>query len=135
MKKPFEWLDRGLIYGPYYTLCLTPTDYHAALKHLGEDELDAFRKTTHANATTHFLYDKDGKQCAVVTLSDWKTRSGIEIAGLLVHEAVHIFQGWCERVGEHTPGSETEAYSVQWISQQLMWEFVRQTKPARKALR
>ena len=44
-----------------------------------------------------------------------------------MHEAVHIFQRWCDDRGEHTPSHEFQAYSIQWISQELMEEFVRQT--------
>ena len=123
------WLDRGLIYGPYYTLCLTPKDFKAAMKHLGVEEPPPFAKSEHSDATTYFCTGKQAKLCAVVAMGGWHKRTGIEIAGLLVHEAVHIWQEWCSRVGETDPGSETEAYSVQWLSQQLMWEFQRQVKP------
>lgn len=52
----------------------------------------------------------------------------IEIACFLVHEATHVWQEWCERVGEAHPGNEQEAYAIQRISQSLMYEFKRQTE-------
>jgi hypothetical protein len=126
--KPFLWLDRGFVHGPYYTLCLNEKDFKAALKHLKCEAKSPFLKTEHANATTHFLLDPEGKQCAIVCMGTWSDQTGISIAGLLVHEATHIFQEWCEHRGEYNPGREFEAYSIQWLSQQLMWEFERQTK-------
>lgn len=130
--KRFEWLDRGLIYGPYYTLCLNDRDFVAALAHLGIKDQTAFLSRASANATTHFCTDKRGKLCAVVCLGAWQERTGVEIAGLLIHEAVHIFRNWRDSIGEKEPGEEFEAYSIQWLSQQLMWEFDRQTKRGRR---
>lgn len=130
--KPFEWLDRGFVYGPYYTLCLTTKDFHAACAHLklAPKLIPSMMKSSTSGATTSFFNDEEGKQCAIVTLGDWKDKTGIQIAGMLCHEAVHIFQAWCDRVGEVSPSDEFEAWSIQWLSQQLMWEFNRQTQGA-----
>lgn len=46
-------------------------------------------------------------------------RSLIEIHGLLLHEAVHIWQQVRKRMGEREPSTEFEAYSIQTISQDL----------------
>ena len=122
----FEWLDRGFIYGPHYTLCLNEKEFHAALDHLGVVNKPSFLNR-YASATTHFPENQKGKLCAVVCLGDWKEHNGVEIAGLLTHEAVHIFQEWCLRHGEVAPGQEIEAWSIQWLAQNLMWEFARRT--------
>jgi len=61
-------------------------------------------------------------------MRDFEGRNPIEVAGLLVHEAVHVWQEYCHGIGEDTPGSEQEAYGVQAISQELMAEFDRQIK-------
>lgn len=127
--KSFKWLDRGLIYGPYFTLCLTVKDYRAAMAHVDHPDPGPFVLNDHSNATTHTTRDGEDKLCAIVALRNWEKRTGIEIAGLLVHEATHIWQAWCASAGETEPGDETEAYSIQWISQQLMWEFERQVVP------
>lgn len=36
-----------------------------------------------------------------------------EIAGVLAHESMHMWQAICEVSGEHRPGIETEAYMIQ----------------------
>jgi hypothetical protein len=61
-------------------------------------------------------------------MRDFEGRNPIEVAGLLVHEAVHVWQEYCHGIGEATPASEQEAYGIQAISQELMAEFDRQMK-------
>lgn len=56
---------------------------------------------------------------AVVQLGDTSERKLIEIYGLLLHEAVHIWQKVKKLMGEKEPSSEFEAYSIQAIAQDL----------------
>jgi hypothetical protein len=65
-------------------------------------------------------------QVAVIGMRDWQGRNSIEVAGLLVHEAVHVWQEYADRIGERHPGAEQEAYAIQAIAQELMAEFARQ---------
>lgn len=121
-----RWLDRRVAHpGPYLALCLSSEEFHAAMKHLKADDQGA-KWIVSGNATTHLLNDpRDGQPCAVVCVSDWQGRDPIEVAGLIVHEAVHVWQFYAQSIGEGRPGDEQEAYAVQGISQSLMAEFAR----------
>jgi hypothetical protein len=81
-----------------------------------------------AHATTHILTNQKSELVCIVTMQGWEEREPIEVAGLLVHEAVHVWQEYCHRIGEQNPATEQEAYGIQCISQELMAEFVRLTK-------
>lgn len=50
-----------------------------------------------------------------------------QIMGLLLHECVHVWQFFLERIGEDSAGREIEAYSLQEIFQNLLAEYDRQT--------
>jgi hypothetical protein len=124
-----EWLSRDIgAAAPYYTLVLSQEEFDAELKKLKVPLGQTYLSTTHSNATTTFLTSSKGAHCAIVSLGPWKGLSGIQIACLLVHEAVHIWQEYAANIGEHTPGSEQEAYAVQSIAQRLMLEFARRTQ-------
>nr|WP_312824975.1 hypothetical protein [Acinetobacter oleivorans] len=56
---------------------------------------------------------------AVVQLGDTSERNLIEVYGLLLHEAVHVWQKVKKLMGEKEPSSEFEAYSIQAIAQDL----------------
>ena len=45
---------------------------------------------------------------------------GVNIAGILMHEAMHVLQDYLEYIGEQAVGRETQAYAVQAISVRLM---------------
>lgn len=123
--KPYNWLDRRIAKpGPYLALCLTPEELEHAVRGLTKWPLE-FPKW---GARAHMFF-KDGTEdlCVVVTLAEdsQKNHTPIEIAGMLVHEAVHAWQYYAEKMGEATPGSEQEAYAIQAISQELMAEYAR----------
>ncbi len=128
-KQPFKWLDRRIAApGPFLTLCLTEAEFLAAMKHCKIANPPAWIKTAHAHATTHFLNHEDGAAVCVVTLRGYSKRHPVEVAGLLVHEAVHVWQEYIERIGEKHPASEQEAYAIQTVSQELMAEFARRVE-------
>ena len=122
-----RWLDRRIsIPGPYLCLCLSNQEYRAVLKRLKLDSSEPWI-TQNANATTHIRHDVAGL-AAIVCLGSMEGRTEIEVAGLLVHEAVHVWQEWCEHYGERHPAAEQEAYAIQAISQELMAEYARRLK-------
>lgn len=84
-----------------------------------------YLKTKRSNATTHHLMNGSGDVVSVVALGDTSERNPVEVAGLLVHEAVHVWQEYCDSIGETQPGREQEAYAVQAIAQELMAEYAR----------
>ena len=120
-----RWLDRRIARpGPFLCLCLSEAEHSAAIKHLGSKESP--RWVSHgANATAHFHANEDGATVAIVCMDGWAGRDPVEVAGLLIHEAVHIWQEYCRDIGERHPGDEQEAYAVQSIAQELMAEFAR----------
>ena len=126
-----NWLDRRIAApGPYLTLCLTEEEYEQAMAHLQVKHYGPWLSTPQADATAHNLSNPDGNLCCVICISGYRGRSPVEVAGMLVHEAVHVWQEYCDFYGEKAPGREQEAYAVQAIAQELMAEFARRMEAA-----
>jgi hypothetical protein len=120
-----RWLDRRIATpGPYLALCLSQQEFDKAMAHLRIPAGIRFVNDG-AQATMHSATSPSGELVCVVCLSDWQGRNPVEVAGLLVHEAVHAWQEYADRIGEREPGREQEAYAVQSIAQELMAEFAR----------
>lgn len=120
-----NWLDRRVACpGPYLALVLSQAEFDAALKVCGQPSTP-YLCTSRADATTHLLNNAKGESVAIVAMGCVEDRSGVEIAGLLVHEAVHVWQEHCSNIGESRPGAEQEAYGIQGIAQELMAEYAR----------
>ena len=121
-----KWCDRSLWQCRYhFGLCLTEKDFFREMKKMGVPRGEWPRWVSDsANATTHFLNHPDGAKAAIVCMPVNDSFSGVQQAALLVHEAVHIWQEHCDDIGEREPGSESEAYAVQSISQRLMEAYV-----------
>jgi hypothetical protein len=127
-----KWLDRELfVTAQYYTLCTSEKMFRKALKHLKikRKEAPTFIANWHSDATVH-TFENRGNRCvsAVVCLRNFENKSAVAIAGILVHEAVHVWQETRDYFGETSPSRELEAYAIQNIAQRLMSEFERQTK-------
>jgi hypothetical protein len=121
-----KWLDRRIAApGPYLCLVLSEEAYKAAMAHCRIERPDPWVDAP-AHARTYMLENPEMGQVAVIGMRDWQGRSSIEVAGLLVHEAVHVWQEYADRIGERHPGAEQEAYAIQAIAQELMAEFARQ---------
>lgn len=118
-----KWLNRDLIVGPYLVLCTTEADFHRVMKHCkvprgnwGPWVSDG------ADARTHELINPDGGHVAVVCIRV-TGQEPCQIAAMLVHEAVHVWQFHRDRIGERSPSMEFEAYSIQAISQRLFYAY------------
>ena len=121
----YKWLNRRVAkQGPFLTLVLSEQELRHALRNMTKEYV-AF-PTSGANCTT-LIHDKTHELCAVVSVSkhSQETCNAIEMAGLLVHEAVHVWQRYAEHMGETHPAEEQEAYAIQGISQELMMEYAR----------
>jgi hypothetical protein len=119
-----QWIDRELIRNPLYiALCKTEDAFHRELRRLGiaKPEWPTFLKNEHADATVHHLvHAKTKRQLAIVCINKRAGRLRVEVDGLLVHEAVHIWQEIRDRIGERDPSPEFEAYAIQGIAQNLI---------------
>lgn len=120
------WLERDLIVGPYLVLCTTEAEFHKVLRHCKVPQHQwAQWIGENADATTHELTNTNGGHICVVCLRAAAKHSGIQVAAMLVHEAVHVWQNHCERIGERNPSCEFEAYAVQSVAQRLMDAYAR----------
>lgn len=129
-KSDVIWCDRG--WQPvYFGFCPDEAAWKRAVKRLG---CSGEQYPTEAGRCTSF--EKDGKLCILVTVADGteKHHSQIEVTGLLVHEATHVWQYVRDHMGEKEPSVEFEAYAMQAIFQGLMsgWEQTRGKKRARR---
>lgn len=122
-------LDRWLMYMPVaYGLCTSEAEYERELKRIKAVRVNPFLNK-HAGATTHF-FDRDDapglvdcELLAIVCIHHRKDMDPIRVAALLCHEAVHIFQWCCAQIGEKEPSDEFQAYSIQWVAQELMFAY------------
>lgn len=122
------WCERNLIRSAFYGLCLTEAAFQRELRRLKVKREDWPRFVSEGgHATTHY-FDKAGSRVVIVCLGEHKTRKPVEVYGLLVHEAVHIWQGECEAMRETSPGGEIEAYAIQSVSQNLINAYLNATK-------
>jgi hypothetical protein len=126
MAKPerTRWLDRRVAApGSFLALCLDEAAFRVTCKHLRlKTAPPDFIANAWSDASTHYF--DGGHGCTVIVcIRDWQGRNPIEVAGLLIHEAVHVWQEYARRIGEREPGVEQEAYAVQAIAQELMAEF------------
>jgi hypothetical protein len=118
--KKINWLDRDALPPlPYLTLCLSKKEYTAVCRHLNlKNPLDWLNAG--ADATLHTV-ENAGKRTCIVCIKINPARSIEQVFSLLVHEAVHVWQGYRDdMIREHNPSSELEAYVIQGISQSLM---------------
>jgi hypothetical protein len=116
MAKKIKWLRRELLCGPYLCLVRDEAEWKAAFKQLGRCD-EHFPKSSGQCVT---LTNASGQLCAIVLIQNTEDKTPIEIAGLIVHEAVHVVQGYLAHIGESEIGQETEAYAIQIVAQRLM---------------
>jgi len=118
--KSFWYNKAGLFTCPYrFTLCLNEKQFHMELKkaNLPISEWCRFMTNKDATAESHIFEEFE---TIIVCMRYKKNLDNIQIACLLVHEAVHIWRHTCMKLGESSPAIEQEAYGIQRLSQHLM---------------
>ena len=123
------WCSTELILSPVkYSLCTTEKLFHKELRRLGcpRNTWPKFTSNDWSGAAAHSFVSDSGKISVIVCIRPRSEHTGIQIASLLVHEAVHIWQEIRAVIGEKEPSSEFEAYSIQMISQNLMEQYANQ---------
>lgn len=128
-----KWLDRSLLLTPYYALCTSEKILQTELKRMKVSD-KTIGLNNGAGATTNFLYNNRNDRVAIVCLYDHSLDKE-QIYSLLAHEAVHIFQEMASIMNESSPSIEFQAWGIQKISQELFYEYERQTKKNKKIKR
>lgn len=93
-------------------------------KHIGFSKKQAeelISMPSGANATANFICNDDGSDLIIVVYLPYSDIDVLFQQSLIVHEAVHIWQELKKRMNEKEPSSEFEAYSIQRISQDLLY--------------
>lgn len=129
---PLNYLSRSLMDGPHLALCKSEKEFLSEMKRLNIKDHGVWLLTG-TDACTHSFFSK-GRLVCLITIDMVYARkySKIEIAGLLCHEAVHVWQRFKEHIHERDPSREQEAYAIQNIAQNLMEEFYRNPKPLKR---
>jgi hypothetical protein len=118
-----KWIDRDIITSPYSIgLCQSEKSFLKELKRLKmPNKLVPDWIPEDKDAMVHYLEGKGkGEKCCIVCVRERKDTTPNEVIGLLIHEAVHIWQWLTEEMNEKTPSTEFEAYAIQGIAQKLI---------------
>jgi hypothetical protein len=116
-----KWLNKTLIEGDHLCTCFTEQEYYRLLKSLKVPIAEWDRwLLPESLATTHYFDTPKGSRVSIVCIPIKPEADGIDVATLLVHEAVHVVQEYFRYIGEDNPGSEIEAYAIQNVSAALM---------------
>lgn len=126
-----KWLERDMVPGPHLALALCETDFLKAVRHMRvpREKWPAWLADD-SNGCVHTFHNPSGALACVVSMRVNAELSGIEVAAVLVHEAVHVFQQWCNHHEERAPSREFEAYSIESIAQRLMEAYAKQSAAA-----
>jgi hypothetical protein len=119
-----EWTVVPMCFLPLKLLvCVNESEYKAVMKKLDVSNYAPWLGVK-ARATVHKLDAPDNDFCCIVCIRTREHHTPIDTAGVLVHEAMHIWQWYCDVHGEDSPASEQEAYAMQRIVQTLMELYV-----------
>lgn len=115
MKTFIHYLDPGPL--PAY-IGFAPDEkaFRREMKRLGVENIPPF---TRSDGTTHLLR-KDGILTCIVCVRKREDLERESLIGILVHEAVHVWQAIRDNMNEEAPSPEFEAYTVQHIAQWLV---------------
>lgn len=116
-----KWLNPTLLTCDHVGICFNDRDFQRELRRMKVPSHNwGSWLTEGALATTHHLTSEKGSRASIVCTPIRPEWEGVEVATLLVHEAVHVVQEYFDWIGESQVGKETQAYAIQSVSAQLM---------------
>lgn len=122
-KSSSVWCQRGLFQGGYLGFVTSQKEFEQALADIKMVGYSDAYVPNGWPACTHSFENVDGSIACIVGLNMELAakQDPIDVAALLVHEAVHVFQQNESAAGKMGCfGTEGEAYAIQNISTQLM---------------
>lgn len=130
------WLSRATFSAVPYTLVTSEAMLRDVLKdmdypHPEREHMFGGNKDARAMCSWWGV-DADWKAIVQIDGTNPDNHSPIDIAGALVHEAVHIWQRTMQVAGEDSPSKEFMAYGIEFISENLMREYSRQVFGSKK---
>lgn len=124
------WINRGW-QTAYIGFCPSATAWKRAMKRLGCPN-EPYPQSA-GRCSTFEKKGGIGGLTIIVSLGPAAEHANdTEIAGLIVHEATHVWQFVREHMGEKHPSVEFEAYSMQAIFQGLYDAYLDTKTPAQK---
>lgn len=104
----------------HFAACLCPEEFDAELRRIQCLANPPFTNGT--PATAHFFDCANGDVRILVCfdVEEMSDMTGIEVAALLAHEAVHVMQQCRDWMKETEPGQEWEAFTVQHVALKFM---------------
>lgn len=131
-----RWADSCILNSQlHYTVCTTERMFRQEMRNMGYSK--EMIRDTHWLAGAGGCVRKfdnaadDGRDILLVCLKPIPDNPA-QMVGLIVHEAVHVFQYILQALGEKEPSSEMEAYGIQAVFLNLMEEYSRQTAPKKR---
>lgn len=107
---------------PTTTLCLSQRDFEKALKLAGiENFNDRWLQDDCRGCVWDFTEEGIIPNFSIVCVDP--TQSPFDIISTIIHESAHVWQNHCHFLGDSVMGRETEAYGIQSIAANLIWEF------------
>lgn len=111
------WIDRG--WQPVFLgFCPSKKAWDAAMKEFKIEEPPEYPVSS--GCTQYVCNDKTGEAAILVVLNGDDKQPLLNIIGLMVHEATHVFDFICEFINEDEPSREFKAYSIQMITMELL---------------
>jgi len=121
-----KWIVRAIVESPYCIgLCVTENQFKNEMKRLRVPATEWPHWLYHKKAAVHCFEQSTSHDLLVlVCIKTYGSEKDPNIIiGLLIHEAVHVWQRICLELGEREPSAEFEAYSIQAISQRLIAKY------------
>lgn len=125
IKPKFHLVDP---FGFFYAFIPNEATWLYEMKRIGDDALHQPYECSGDAKTVLFAkrhFDNLAGDLALVVLPEADLQDPIAVAGVLIHESVHIMQFALDSVGEERPGEEMMAYGIQRISMDLLQDFRR----------